>query len=98
MTILTARVPEQLAGMRLDQCLAEIFPEYSRSKLQSWIKSDRVTVDGIQRKGRDKLDGGEWISLDAEAEAVIENEAQDIPLDIIYEDDSILIVNKPVGL
>ena len=98
MTILTARVREELAGMRLDQCLAEMFPDYSRSKLQTWIKAGRVLVDGEQRKGRDKLDGGEEIELDAEAEPVLECEAEDIPLDIIYEDDSLLIVNKPAGL
>jgi len=98
MTILTAKVPEELAGMRLDQCLAEMFPDYSRSKLQTWIKDGRVLVDGEQRKGRDKLDGGEEIELDAEAEAVLEYEAEDIPLDIVYEDDALLIVNKPAGL
>lgn len=98
MTILTERVPEQLAGMRLDQCLAEIFPDYSRSKLQSWLKDGRVLVDGEQRKGREKMDGGEEIELDAEAEQVVEYDAEDIPLDIVYEDESLLIVNKPAGL
>ncbi|WKJ90488.1 23S rRNA pseudouridine(1911/1915/1917) synthase RluD [Methylomonas montana] len=98
MTILTARVPEELAGMRLDQCLAEVFPDYSRSKLQTWIKAGRVLVDGEIMKGREKLDGGEEIELDAEAERVIEYAPQEIPLDIIYEDDSLLIVNKPAGL
>jgi len=98
MTILTARVPEELAGMRLDQCLAEIFPDYSRSKLQTWIKDGRVLVDGENRKGREKLDGGETVELDAEAEMVIEDQGEDIPLDIIYEDESLLIVNKPAGL
>ncbi|OAI04911.1 RNA pseudouridine synthase [Methylomonas methanica] len=98
MTILTARVPEELAGMRLDQCLAEVFPDYSRSKLQTWIKAGRVLVDGEIMKGREKLDGGEEIELDAEAERVIEYAPQEMPLDIIYEDDSLLIVNKPAGL
>ncbi|QWF71002.1 23S rRNA pseudouridine(1911/1915/1917) synthase RluD [Methylomonas paludis] len=98
MTILTARVPEELAGMRLDQCLAELFPDYSRSKLQLWIKAGRVQVDGVALKGREKLDGGEEIELDAEAEVVLENDAEDIPLQIIYEDQAILIVNKPAGL
>lgn len=98
MTILTARVPEELAGMRLDQCLAEMFPDYSRSKLQSWIKAGRVQVDGVSLKGREKLDGGEEIELDAEAEAVLECDAEEIPLDIIYEDEALLIVNKPAGL
>ncbi|AEG02768.1 23S rRNA pseudouridine(1911/1915/1917) synthase RluD [Methylomonas methanica] len=98
MTILTERVPEELAGMRLDQCLAEMFPDYSRSKLQTWLKDGRVLVDGEQRKGREKMDGGEEIELDAEAEQVVEYDAEDIPLDIVYEDESLLIVNKPAGL
>jgi 23S rRNA pseudouridine1911/1915/1917 synthase len=98
MTILTARVPEELAGMRLDQCLAEMFPDYSRSKLQTWIKAGRVKVDGLALRGREKLDGGEEIELDAEAEVVLECDAEDIPLDIVYEDDSLLIINKPAGL
>ncbi len=84
--------------MRLDQCLAEVFPDYSRSKLQTWVKAGRVLVDGEPMKGREKLDGGEEIELDAEAERVIEYTPEAIPLDIIYEDDSILIVNKPAGL
>ncbi len=98
MTILTAKVPEELAGMRLDQCLAEVFPDYSRSKLQTWIKSGRVRVNGVSLKAKYKLDGGEEIQLDAEAEAVLECEAEDIPLDIVYEDEAILIINKPAGL
>jgi 23S rRNA pseudouridine1911/1915/1917 synthase len=98
MAILTAKIPEEMAGMRLDQCLAEIFSDYSRSKLQTWVKAGRVTVDGKSLKVRDKVDGGEQIELDAEAEDVLEYEAEDIPLDIVYEDDSLLIVNKPAGL
>lgn len=98
MAILTAKIPEEMAGKRLDQCLAEIFSDYSRSKLQTWIKAGRVTVDGKSLKVRDKVDGGEQVELDAEAEEVLEYEGEDIPLEIVYEDDSILIVNKPAGL
>lgn len=98
MPILTTTIPEEMAGMRLDQCLAEIFPDYSRSKLQTWIKAGRVTVNQLSLKAKDKVDGGERVELDAEAEEVIEYEAEDIPLDIVYEDDAILIVNKPAGL
>lgn len=98
MTILTAKVPLELTGLRLDQCLAEMFPDYSRSKLQTWIKAGRVSVDGHALKGRDKLDGGEEIILNAESEAVIDVGAENIPLDIIHEDDSLLIINKPAGL
>jgi 23S rRNA pseudouridine1911/1915/1917 synthase len=99
MTRLTEEVPYEMAGLRLDQALAELFADYSRSKLQTWIKSGRVQVDDLVRTTpKDKLDGGELITLDAEAEVVIIAEAEDIPLDIVYEDDSILIVNKPAGL
>ena len=98
MAILTAEVPIESAGMRLDQILVEIFPDYSRNKLQTWIKAERVTVNGQQLKAKDRLEGGEEIVLDAEEEAVTEYLPEDIPLDIIYEDDDILIVNKPAGL
>ncbi len=98
MAILTAKIPEEMAGMRLDQCLAEVFPDYSRSKLQTWIKAGRVTINQRSLKAKDKIDGGELVELDAEEEAVLEYEAEDIPLDIIYEDDSLVIVNKPAGL
>lgn len=83
----------------MDQALSELFPEYSRSKLQNWVKNGRVEVDGdIQLSPKAKMDGGEEIILDAEAETVIEAVAEAIPLDIVYEDDSILIINKPAGL
>jgi 23S rRNA pseudouridine1911/1915/1917 synthase len=98
MTRLTADVPYEMAGMRLDQVLAELFSDYSRSKLQSWIKAGRVHVDGLQLKPKDKLEGGEVITMDAEAEKVVISEAEEIPLDIIHEDKSLLIINKPAGL
>lgn len=84
--------------MRLDQVLAELFSDYSRSKLQTWLKAGRVIVDGAQLKAKDKVEGGESIELDAEAEVVLECEAEAIPLDIVYEDESLLIINKPAGL
>ncbi|MEQ1530225.1 MAG: 23S rRNA pseudouridine(1911/1915/1917) synthase RluD [Methylococcales bacterium] len=98
MTRLAAEVPFEMAGMRLDQVLAELFSDYSRSKLQIWLKSGRVLVDGKLLKAKDKLDGGEEILLDAEAEVVVISEPEQIPLEIIFEDESLLIVNKPAGL
>jgi 23S rRNA pseudouridine1911/1915/1917 synthase len=95
----TEIVPYGLAGMRLDQVLAELFSDYSRSKLQTWIKAGRVEVnDSIALSPKAKLDGGEEITLDAEAEVVIESSPEPIPLDIVFEDDSLLIVNKLAGL
>jgi 23S rRNA pseudouridine1911/1915/1917 synthase len=98
MTRLTAEVPYEMAGMRLDQILAELFADYSRSKLQTWVKAGRVQVNSLTLKPKDKLEGGEVITLDAEAEVVVTSEAEAIPLDIIFEDESLLIVNKPAGL
>lgn len=98
MTRLSAQIPEEMAGMRLDQVLAELFSDYSRSKLQTWLKAGRVMVNGAQLKAKDKVEGGESIELDAEAEVVLECEAEAIPLDIVYEDESLLIINKPAGL
>ncbi|MGR9099891.1 MAG: 23S rRNA pseudouridine(1911/1915/1917) synthase RluD [Gammaproteobacteria bacterium] len=98
MARLTRSVPSESAGMRLDRVLAELFPEYSRSKLQTWIRSGRVLVDGAVLRPRDALNGDETVVLDAEAEAVVVNAPENIPLDIVYEDGSLLIVNKPAGL
>jgi len=97
MAILEAEVPYNLAGKRLDQVLVELYPDYSRNKLQTWIKAQRVTVNGQQLKAKDRLEGGELLILDSEAEEIVEYLPEDIPLDIIYEDDDILIVNKPAG-
>jgi 23S rRNA pseudouridine1911/1915/1917 synthase len=99
MSKVTETVPYELAGMRLDQALAELFSDYSRSKLQTWIKAGRVEVnETVLLSPKAKLDGGEEITLDAEPEAVIESTPEPIPLDIVFEDDSLLIVNKPAGL
>ena len=95
---LTAEVPFEMAGMRLDQVLAELFSDYSRSKLQTWVKAGRVQVNGLALKPKDKLVGGETIALDAEAEIVVIAEPEPIPLEILFEDESLLIVNKPAGL
>ncbi|MDI1231829.1 MAG: 23S rRNA pseudouridine(1911/1915/1917) synthase RluD [Methylobacter sp.] len=98
MTRLKEEVPFEMAGMRLDQVLAELFTDYSRSKLQTWVKAGRVRVNGLTLKAKDKLVGGETIELDAEAEIVITAAPEPIPLEIVFEDDSLLIVNKPAGL
>lgn len=98
MTDLTIEVPFEMAGMRLDQALAELFSDYSRSKLQIWVKAGRVQVNGEKLKAKDKLEGGEYITLNAEAEVVIDAKPEDIPLDIVFEDAHILILNKPAGL
>ena len=95
---LEAQVEDDLVGKRLDQAVAQLFPDYSRSRLQGWIKDGSLTVDGVVKRPRDKLFGGEFVVINAEIEMIEGHKPQDIPLDIVYEDDHILIVNKPAGL
>jgi 23S rRNA pseudouridine1911/1915/1917 synthase len=92
-------VPDSCLGKRLDQTLAIMFPDYSRSRLKDWILAGNVMVNGeILPRAREKMYGGESIAIDAEVEAEQRFEAQNIKLDIVYEDDDILVINKPAGL
>ena len=91
-------IPEELDGKRLDQALATLCPEHSRSRIQSWIKSGEVTVNNSNYKQRDEVRSDDKIVIDAELQFVDSYEPEDIELDIVYEDDAIIIVNKPAGL
>ena len=92
-------VPDSCLGKRLDQTLAIMFPDYSRSRLKDWILAGSVMVNGeVLRRAREKMYGGETIAINAEVEAEQLFEAQNIALDIVYEDDHILVINKPAGL
>jgi len=95
---MAAMVPAELDGERLDQAAARLFPEYSRSRLQTWIKSGELRVDGQQCRPRDKVTEGGALEVAAELVVEISWEAQPIDLDIIYEDNSIVVLNKPAGL
>lgn len=92
------RVEPQLAARRLDQVLAALIPELSRSRLQLWIESGQVRVDGVARRPRDKVWGGELIELDAPIEPIGDCLAQAIPLNSVFEDEQILVLDKPAGL
>ena len=95
---LEARVPIQCHGMRLDQVAAELFPEYSRSRLATWIKEGRLTVDGRTVKPRDKATASAQLTLLVADEPVIDWQPQSLPLKVIFEDEHILVVNKPAGV
>lgn len=89
-------VKESQLGQRLDQAVAELFADYSRSRLKEWLLAGKVKVDGeVVTKPRTKVMGGESITLLAELEDEERWEAQDLPLDIVYEDDDIIVINKP---
>lgn len=96
---LQAIVPDDHYDTRLDQSIARLFPEYSRSKLKEWILAGNVKLDGeIVTAPREKLKGGEAVVVEAEQAVQVFNEAQDIALNIMYEDDDILVINKPANL
>ncbi len=91
-------IPAELAGSRLDQVLAELQPDFSRARLQAWIKAGRVTVNGHTLRAKDKVVGGEVVEVQADLPTQERWEAQSLPLDILYEDKQLIIVNKPPGL
>ncbi|MDD2767806.1 MAG: 23S rRNA pseudouridine(1911/1915/1917) synthase RluD [Methylococcus sp.] len=95
---LKTEIPPELAGLRLDQAMAVLFPDFSRSRLQTWIKDGHALLDGAQASPRQKLLGGECIELHAEAEDVVELEAEPIPLAIVHADASLFVIDKPAGL
>jgi 23S rRNA pseudouridine1911/1915/1917 synthase len=96
---LSATVPETLFDKRLDQCLAVLFPEYSRSKLKEWILAGFVSVDGEKiDTPRLKLKSGEEIVIGADHEIQVTSEPQHMDLSVVYEDEHILVIDKQAGL
>ncbi|MBZ4038496.1 23S rRNA pseudouridine(1911/1915/1917) synthase RluD [Novilysobacter selenitireducens] len=95
---LTSTVPDSAAGRRFDAVLAELFPEYSRSRLSSWIKSGDALLDGEQVRPRDPVRGGEAVSLRVVQEVQTHSEPEDIALDVLYEDAHVFVIDKPAGL
>jgi len=93
-----AEVPLAAAGRRFDQALAEMFPDYSRSRLSGWIKSGAVTLDGAQAPPRQLLHGGERVCLQVELENEVSSAPEDIALTIVHEDEHLLVLDKPAGL
>jgi len=95
---LSRQVADESAGSRLDQAAVELFPDFSRGRLQQWIKQGELTVDGLRAKPSSRVVGGERLSIDAELVSEGEVEPEDIPLDVIFEDAHLLVLNKPAGL
>lgn len=97
--VITLNIPHDLGGVRLDVALQRLLPEHSRSRLQAWIKEGLVTVDQLPSTSKTKVWGGEKIVVQVQAKpesyAFV---AEDIPLDIVFEDNHILVINKPAGM
>ena len=95
---LELEIPDTLRGRRLDQALAELVQEYSRSRLQQWIRAGQVTVDARIARVRQTVQGGERVCIDAEIATQTVDAPEPIGLDIVYEDADLLVINKPAGL
>jgi len=94
----TAKVPDAAAGRRFDAVLAELFPQFSRSRLTAWIKAGDVLLDGTVPRPRDPVVGGETVRLNVVLDVQTEALPQDIPLSVLYEDDQVFVIDKPAGL
>ncbi|KWS06728.1 Ribosomal large subunit pseudouridine synthase D [Lysobacter capsici AZ78] len=95
---LTATVPDSAAGRRFDAVLAELFPDYSRSRLAAWIKSGDARLNGQEARPRDPVQGGEAVELNVVLDTQTHAVAEDIALDILYEDSEVIVLDKPAGL
>ena len=94
----SAVVPDAASGRRFDAVLAELFPEFSRSRLAEWIKSGDARLDGEVVRPRDPVRGGQVASLVAVLDTQTHALPEDIPLDVLYEDDQVFVLDKPAGL
>lgn len=97
-SLLEKTAPDDLAGLRLDQALARMFPQFSRSRLKAWLLDGEVTVNGEIRKPRDEVAGGEYIVVRPKAEPETLNDPEPIALDVAHEDAEVIVINKPAGL
>ena len=95
---LSAQIPSELAGQRLDQALAVLFADITRSQMQLWIKDGRVTLNGHAPRKRDKVKAGDRVVIRVPPPVDAGWRAQAIPLEIVYEDGELLVINKPPGL
>jgi 23S rRNA pseudouridine1911/1915/1917 synthase len=91
-------IPDECAGQRLDQALAKLFPEYSRSRLKAWLLGGAIDVDGESPRPRDPVHGGETVALRAEPEVSVSADPEPIALAVVHEDDALMVINKPAGL
>ena len=92
------QLDESYLGQRIDQVAATVWSDFSREKLKQWLKEGHLLVNGNTVKPKYKCEGNELLSLDVELEAQTSAQPENIPLNIVYEDDDIIVINKPVGM
>jgi len=95
---LNLTIPDAMRGRRLDQALAELVQDYSRSRLQQWIRAGQVSLDERIPQVRERLHGGETVCIDATIEPQTRSGPEDIPLQLVHADADLLVINKPAGL
>jgi 23S rRNA pseudouridine1911/1915/1917 synthase len=95
---MSATVPAEMGGLRLDQALARLFHQYSRNRLQAWLQEGHITIDGKRLSSRHAVTGGESVVLTPPQVAGASPRAQRMPLKIAYEDADLIVIDKPVGL
>src|SRR5687767_11889266 len=95
---MSATVPRELGGLRLDQALVRLFPQYSRNRLQAWLKSGHIRVEGAVLEAKDAVTGGELVRLSPPPPPADVPQAQRMPLRIVHEDAALIVIDKPAGL
>jgi len=98
MSLLNIVIPDRLIGQRIDSALAIMLPDYSRSKITAWVKKGDALLNNKTFKPKEKVLGGEVVALSVKQEITNQWQGEDIAIDVVYEDDDIIVVNKPVGL
>jgi 23S rRNA pseudouridine1911/1915/1917 synthase len=98
--VIELEIPQELAGYRLDSALARLLPEHSRTRIKGWIDAGQVRVGRLALRPRDKVHGGARVRVrvGAPSGAVVSAEPEAIPLEVMFEDDEVLVINKPAGL
>ena len=98
MSLLNIVIPDRLIGQRIDSALATMLPDYSRSKITAWVKKGDALLNNKTFKPKEKVLGGEVVAISIKQEKTNQWQGEDIAIDVVYEDDDIIVVNKPVGL
>src|SRR5437016_2673453 len=97
-TTIELLVPKEAARLRLDQFLARELPQYSRSRLQQLVRKEFVTLNGSPARPRDLVRSGDRVEVNEPIPEKIDNQPEAIPLDVLYEDEDLIVINKPAGL
>ena len=98
MSLLNIVIPDRLIGQRIDSALAIMLPDYSRSKITAWVKKGDALLNNKTFKPKEKVLGGEVVAISIKQEKTNQWQGEDIAIDVVYEDNDIVVVNKPVGL